>query len=117
MYIKINKSDLFIFDLDGTIVDSARTVLNVLNDIRATNGLALIQMDDLRPYLNKGGSLIVKKFMPSFNIHDINLNMFRNSYATHNLEGETLYDDVITFLIALKKKVKNWLYVPINQKN
>lgn len=112
----MNKPELFIFDLDGTIVDSAKTILNVVNQIRLTNGLALIQMDDLKPYLNKGGSTIVKKYLPLKNDYSSNLNTFRSNYAKHNLEGEALYDGVKTFLTAIKKKEKNWLYARISQK-
>ena len=102
----MNKADLYIFDLDGTLVDSASTVLDIINQIRVLYGLDKINIDNLRPYLNKGGKLIVKEYLPISNNLNANLNIFREYYEKHNLINENLYSGVKEFLLKAKSNGK-----------
>jgi phosphoglycolate phosphatase len=48
------KHRLVLFDLDGTLVDSAPDLAGVANDMRAARGLALMPFEQLRPMVSAG---------------------------------------------------------------
>ena len=51
-----------IFDLDGTLVDTAPDFLESLNNILRNHNKECVSMDELRPYISEGTSKLVKLF-------------------------------------------------------
>lgn len=91
---------LVIFDLDGTLVDSAPTVLSILNQLRAELGLPKCSLEQIRPFLSIGGTMLVKQFLGS----DVYLDQFRNRYLIASLAEENLYLGVIPLLDFLRDR-------------
>ncbi|MDB5816602.1 MAG: phosphoglycolate phosphatase [Rhizobacter sp.] len=49
-----NRYELVLFDLDGTLIDSAPDLGGTVNDMREQRGLAPLPLDDLRPMVGAG---------------------------------------------------------------
>ncbi len=45
-----------LFDLDGTLIDSAPDLAGAGNDMRAARGLARLPLDHFRPMVGAGGA-------------------------------------------------------------
>ena len=54
-----------LFDLDGTLLDSAPDMLAVANLMRAQHGLAPMPLDDLRAHVPKGSRATVFRPFPN----------------------------------------------------
>lgn len=99
------KNKFFVFDLDGTIVNSSDTVLNIINRLRKSYDLDLMHMcDEVHHYIGVGGIKMIKKFFPSNMNHQKLLSDFRNLYETWDLKGEALCKNVLYLLNFLKNK-------------
>ena len=45
---------LFLFDLDGTLIDTAPDFLTSLNNVLAENNRDLVHLDDIRQFISDG---------------------------------------------------------------
>jgi len=99
----VKENTLFIFDLDGTLVDSAPTVLSIINKLRCERQLPSIFLSDVYPYLSTGGSQLIEKFVIAGDSVVKTLERFRTLYNEHSLESELLYPGVIDFVSTLKQ--------------
>ena len=102
----IKSADLFIFDLDGTIVDSSKTVLKILNLIRRELKIEEIQYKDALPVLSHGGIEMISKVIGSNFNADYYLDYFRSIYTQDNLESDKIFDGAVDFINQLIKKNK-----------
>ena len=99
----MKENTLFIFDLDGTLVDSAPTVLGIINKLRCERQLHSIFLSDVYPHLSTGGSQLIEKFVNAADSVEKTLEHFRTLYNEHTLDGELLYPGVIEFVYTLKQ--------------
>lgn len=77
-----------LFDLDGTLVDTAPDLGHALNLLRARHGLAALAEDIIRPYASHGSRGLLEigfGLLPT----DADFNAMRDAYLT-------LYDQVLT---------------------
>jgi len=95
---------LVIFDLDGTLVDSDKTVIRLLNTIREDLNLSALKLKDVSLYLSLGGEEMIKKTIASDIDTKKYLDIFRKKYLEDSLEKENLFDGVINYLNYLKAK-------------
>ena len=51
--------DTVLFDLDGTLLDTAGDMAAALNAVRADHGRAPLPLESVRPYVSKGGMALV----------------------------------------------------------
>lgn len=102
----IQSADLFIFDLDGTIVDSSKTVLKILNLIRRELKIEEIQYKDALPVLSYGGIEMISKVIGNNFNADYYLDYFRSIYTQDNLESDKIFDGAVDFINQLIKKNK-----------
>ena len=51
---------LFLFDLDGTLIDTAPDFLTSLNNILAQNNRDLVHLDDIRQFISDGSGKLVE---------------------------------------------------------
>ena len=95
---------LVIFDLDGTLVDSDRTVIRLLNDIRKDLNLPAVKLKDISLFLSLGGEEMIKKTI----VNDLDANkylgIFRQRYLEDSLDNENLFDGVMNYLKHLRSK-------------
>jgi len=52
---------IVVFDLDGTLVETAHDLLNSLNHVLAETGLPPADLDELRRYVGQGGRVMLKR--------------------------------------------------------
>ncbi len=102
----IKSADLFIFDLDGTIVDSSKTVLKILNLIQRELKIEEIQYKDALPVLSQGGVEMISKVIGNNLNADYYLDYFRSIYSQDNLESDKIFDGAVDFIHQLIKKNK-----------
>ena len=97
------KKKAILFDLDGTLVNSARTVLNIINEIRIQNNKTILQMNtEIEEIISRGGRDMIVNLISKDNI-DKNLNIFRAMYENYDLTHERLFDGVKELLTALRQ--------------
>ena len=53
-----------LFDLDGTLLDSAPDLIATLNHLRVGRGLKPMSIEELRHFVSRGASGLVKAGMP-----------------------------------------------------
>ena len=101
---------LFIFDLDGTLVDTAPDFRNSLNYMLSEMGQPLVSLEEIRKYVGYGARELIKRTAVakkmSTNSSKINemLRVFLLHY-THNIDDDSvLFDNVLNVLKFLKEK-------------
>ncbi len=70
-----------LFDLDGTLLDSAPDLVATLNHLRARLGLAAMPVDELRHFVSRGALGLIKAGMPPCD--DDTLASWRESFLDH----------------------------------
>lgn len=104
-FSKNRRKDLVIYDLDGTLVDSAVTVTEVINSMRQKRGMRDLEIAFIRPLTGLGGEELIKKAMvcDAGEIERL-LSEFRSIYAQSKIRTDTVFDEVVATLKALKTK-------------
>jgi len=100
----MNIVKLVIFDLDGTLVDSDKTVIRILNTIRKDLTLPDLKSKDISFFLSLGGLEMIKKAIPIDLDVEKYLGIFRQRYMADSLDSENLYDGVIDYLKHLQSR-------------
>lgn len=99
----MNTIKLIIFDLDGTIIDSGRTVLKLLNYLRTQLNLPQIKISDISKALSMGGKELIEIALGrEVNIQE-NLQSFRSLYLADQLELDQLYPGVLEYMKWLRQ--------------
>ena len=97
------QKELVIYDLDGTLVDSAITVTDILNSMRSSLKMGALETSFVRPFTALGGEALIKMAM---NCDDSEvtgyLNEFRQIYARLEVHPDTIFAGVIETLQSLK---------------
>ena len=100
----MNVVKLVIFDLDGTLVDSDKTVIRILNTIRKDLTLPPLKLKDISFFLSLGGEEMIKKIIGKDLDTKKYLEIFRQRYLDDSLDNENLFDGVIAYLNHLKSE-------------
>jgi len=101
---------LVIFDLDGTLVDTAADVHFSMNLLRAENGLPPISFEEAKKAIGPGPDLFVKYLTPTPGQIDIKeiVRRFREIYWQHLLEQTCLFpgmESTLNLLAELRIKL------------
>jgi phosphoglycolate phosphatase len=59
-----NSIDAVLFDLDGTLLDTAPDLAAALNALRESEGLAALAFEEIRPHVSHGGAALVRLGFP-----------------------------------------------------
>lgn len=98
------------FDLDGTLLDTAPDLVATLNHLRAGLGLAAMPVSDLRHFVSRGAIGLIKAGMPPCD--DEMLALWRDSFLAHYQENSFVHSrpfDGIEFLLSeLARKDIPW---------
>ena len=94
-----------IFDLDGTLVDSAPLCAEILTEMLAERGsYRAVAATDTRSYLTKGGTQLVTALLGSDgDAIESDLAEFRARYAARRTPADSLYPGVAEGLSALSR--------------
>lgn len=92
----MKQTELFIFDLDGTLIDSKLDLVNSVNATREWFGLEPLPIDLVSTYVGNGAPMLVKRALPDASEHQLTegLRYFLNYYREHMLDATTLYPGV-----------------------
>ena len=94
--------ELVIYDLDGTLIDSAQTVLSIVNQMRDELGKPPVEKNSLVPWISLGGmQLITKALEVDLSVAEKYLEEFRGRYLKYSSQEADLYPGVRKTLDAL----------------
>jgi phosphoglycolate phosphatase len=99
----------FIFDLDGTLIDSVITMSEILNQMRKSRGLSELDSDSFRPLVSQGANELISY---ALNMHsslsNIYVEEFRERYQKNITPKTSMFrgvTDTISYLKSKKKKL------------
>jgi phosphoglycolate phosphatase len=81
-----------VFDLDGTLVDSAPDLHGIANRVLAARGLAPITLDQARSFIGQGVAVFVRKLRAARGIPD-------QDHAALLADYLALYEDAVTLTV------------------
>jgi phosphoglycolate phosphatase len=92
----VRRRELLIFDLDGTLVDSKKDLVNSVNATRAFAGLGPLGADVVASYVGSGAPVLVRRALPDASEGEVarGLRFFLDYYREHMLEHTALYPGV-----------------------
>ena len=104
----MQKVDLLVFDLDGTLVRSGDDLAASVNYTLKTLGLPILAPETVRGFVGDGVKTLMKKALgPDALEHfDRAMDLFSAYYAEHLLDRTTLYPDVPSVLDYFERKKK-----------
>lgn len=110
--IPVKSIKLIVFDLDGTLIDSARDLCNSVNAALEHMGRPHLPDDVISSFVGNGAPMLVRRSLAVENgvqpdeVHDEDLatayNFFLAHYREHKLDFTYAYDGVLESLAALR---------------
>ncbi|PNS09804.1 phosphoglycolate phosphatase [Solilutibacter silvestris] len=99
-----------LFDLDGTLLDSAPDMLATVNAMRATRGVAAMMLDELRPHVSKGSRAMIAAAFPRFDEtqRDAHVPEFLDIYARELGKHAVAFPGVDALLDVLDRADVRW---------
>ena len=100
-----------LFDLDGTLVDSAPDLAGSANRLRALKGLPPLPLAALRPFCGSGARGMLEvglNLRPQDPGYEAARLAFLADYAKHLLDGTHLFEDVDQLLKRLALRGQRW---------
>jgi phosphoglycolate phosphatase len=99
-----------LFDLDGTLLDSAPDLVGALNHVREGEGLDALDVAPLRPHVSRGARGLIDEGLPpaSEAVQDARVARFLEYYRRHHYEASTLFPEVIRLLDGLAQRGIPW---------
>src|SRR3546814_15563279 len=103
-----------LFDLDGTLLDSAPDMLAAINVLRGERGHAPATLEQLRPHVSKGARAMILSAFPQLDeaAREALVQPFLDAYEREiGLHGRPL-DGVEDMLPAIEAEDARWGHVP-----
>lgn len=98
-----------LFDLDGTLADTAPDLVDALNRVRVTRGMAPVPEAQVRPAVSKGGAAMLRAGVPEVADADRTwLADFLDSYRAHIFVRSGLFDGMAHVLDVLDDQRVAW---------
>lgn len=97
----------YIFDLDGTLLDTLGDLAAAVNHALRTNGMPEHSLDDVRFFVGNGVRLLMERAVPGGADNpkfEETFATFREYYMQHSLDTTRPYDGIPETLAALKKR-------------
>ncbi|WP_310385705.1 phosphoglycolate phosphatase [Roseateles sp.] len=94
-----------LFDLDGTLVDSAPDLAGAVNEMRLNRGMATLPLEALRPHVGTGarGMLnVALQLTPEHADYEASKSEFLDRYEARIVQETRLFDQVLELLKSLQ---------------
>ncbi|MEO6154473.1 MAG: phosphoglycolate phosphatase [Thermomonas sp.] len=101
---------LVLFDLDGTLLDSAPDMLATVNRMRAARGQGPMPLADLRPHVSRGSRAMSAAAFPELGgeVSPAMIREFLDIYETELGRSSVLFDGVAELLEAIEADGARW---------
>lgn len=101
---------LVLFDLDGTLLDSAPDMLAAGNVLRADQGLAAMSLEELRPHVSKGARAMLAAAFPALDgpQRDALIPAFLAQYERELARHGSPFDGIEALLGAIEADGGRW---------
>ncbi|MBW2451500.1 MAG: HAD-IA family hydrolase [Deltaproteobacteria bacterium] len=93
-----------LFDLDGTLIDSAADLGYALNRLRADLRLAPLSMATIISNIGDGARLLVQRSLPESLYGEACLRQFLDYYSEHLVEDTVVYPGILDCLTAWQNR-------------
>lgn len=90
--------DAFLFDLDGTLVDSIPDLTKAINLLREELELPAVTSDKVRTYVGDGVGLLLQRALPQKHVNLARRKRFMEIYTEHLTDGTVIYPGILEFL-------------------
>lgn len=99
-----------LFDLDGTLLDSAPDMLATANRMRADRGVAAMSLAEIRPHVSKGARAMLAAAFPQLEpaAREVLVPEFLDIYQQELGKHSVLFDGVADMLAALEAAGSIW---------
>lgn len=97
-----------LFDLDGTLLDSAPDMLATVNRMRAARGIGAMALSALRPHVSRGARAMSAVALPGVDVDAVLVHEFLGLYAQELGRHSAPFDGVETMLAALEAGGARW---------
>ena len=100
-----------LFDLDGTLIDTAPDMGGALNNLLVEEGYPALPLDNIRPYVSHGG-LVLTQLGFGKRVSEAEIEPLRQRFLQHYYEivadNSRLFDGFDAILVALEAKDIAW---------
>ena len=103
----MNSFDTYIFDLDGTLLDTLSDLAASVNHALRTHGLPEHSIDDVRRFVGNGVRRLMERAIPEGAANpafEAAFATFRKYYMEHSLDTTRPYDGIPELIHELKKR-------------
>lgn len=102
-----------LFDLDGTLLDTAPDLIGALNAVRADHGRPAVAVDRFRRWVSQGGRRLLKEGFPELDEAGVDnlLPGFLAHYAANIAAHTRVYPGVLEMLARLEAERVPWAIV------
>ena len=97
----------YIFDLDGTLLDTLRDLANSVNYALSQHGMPTHSIDDVRRFVGNGVRVLMERAVPDGAANpafDATFATFRQHYMQHSLDTTRPYDGIPELIRELKAR-------------
>ena len=96
--------DTFLFDLDGTLIDSLPDLTTAINLLRGEQSLAALPRETVAQLVGDGATMLVRRALPDKDFSAQQVQRFLTFYQKHMLDETRLYPGVDNFLMQHQGK-------------
>ncbi|MEZ4484674.1 MAG: HAD-IA family hydrolase [Syntrophotaleaceae bacterium] len=96
--------DTFLFDLDGTLIDSLSDLTTAVNLLRGEQALAPLPRETVRQFIGDGATMLVRRALPEHSFSAEQVQRFLHYYRTHLLDETRIMPGVEDFLMQHQGK-------------
>lgn len=99
-----------LFDLDGTLLDSAPDLVASLNQVRISEGMEPVDVQEYGRFASKGAAGLLNAGMPVSDVEtfEVRREIFLTYYANNSVRGSYLYPGVPELLATLESAGIPW---------
>lgn len=101
-----------LFDLDGTLIDTAADFIRILQDMCREKGCAIVDADLIRPQVSEGARAMVKLVYPELDVEDpiflAHRQRFLDVYGANIAVDTDLFDGMYPLLEELESQQIPW---------